>query len=380
MSDTVNIFITGDFAPTYRVLDLIQSGEYQLMYNDILPVIRKADIAITNLEVPLIEAGTPIKKTGPNLKAPIKSVEALRFAGFNMVTLANNHIMDFGWEGLRSTMEICKMHDIKYIGAGKDLSEAQAIRYIEFNDSVIAFVNITENEWSTTQGDEPGANPLNEIRQYYQVSEAKRNSNYVILIIHGGHEAYGLPSPRMKKLYRYFIDIGADAVIGHHTHCYSGHEVYNGMPIIYSLGNFIFDSRNFRNDSEWNRGCAVMLKFQNDKVDFELVPYRQCDKTVGVSLLNFNERKAFLEEAENKSLLIQDDKKLAIHFEKFVQSQAQLYFSFLEPIKNRFLLAAMNRGILPRLINSTQKRLLLNLIRSEAHRNILLDLLGLKNK
>jgi poly-gamma-glutamate synthesis protein (capsule biosynthesis protein) len=379
MSDTVNVFISGDFAPTYRVLDLIQSGEYQLMYNDILPIIRKADIAITNLEVPLIESGIPIKKTGPNLKAPIKSVEALCFAGFNMVTLANNHIMDYGWEGLRSTMEICKRHDIKYIGAGKDLTEAQAIRYLESNDSVIAFVNITENEWSTTQGDEPGANPLNEIGQYYQVSEAKRNSDYVILIIHGGHETYGLPSPRMKKLYRYFIDIGADAVIGHHTHCFSGHEVYNDMPIIYSLGNFIFDSPNFRNDSEWNRGCAVMLKIQNGKVDFELIPYKQCDKTVGVSLLCFDERKAFYEEAGNKSILIQDDKKLAMHFNKFVQSQIRLYSSFLEPIKNRFLLAAMNRGIMPRLINSKQKRLILNLIKAEAHRDILLNLLGLKN-
>ena len=376
MNDTINIFISGDFAPINRVNDLIQSEEYQLIYNDILPVIKCADIAITNLEVPLIEDGTPIKKTGPNLKAPVKSVEALKFAGFGLVTLANNHIMDYGWEGLKSTMEVCKKHEIDFIGAGENLTEAQNIKYIKTKGSVVAFINAAENEWSTTQGGEPGANPLNEISQFYQIEEAKENSDFVIVIVHGGHETYGLPSPRMKKLYRFFVDLGVDAVVGHHTHCFSGHEVYRGKPIFYSLGNFVFDSEKFRNNSDWNKGCAVVLKLKKNVADFDLIPFYQCNEKAGVSLFNEDDKITFLKDAESKTIIIQHDTLLAENFKKFVHRQSRMYLSFLEPIKNKYILAAMNRGILARLINSKQKRLLLNLIKAEAHRDILLNLLN----
>ena len=83
----------------------------------------------------------------------------------------------------------------------------------------------------------------------------------------------------------------------------------------------------------------------------------------------------FLKEAEKKTAIIQNDNELAASFEKFVQQQSRMYLSFLEPKKNKYLLAAMNRGILPRLINSSQKRLLFNLIKAEAHRDILIGLL-----
>lgn len=380
MNDTINIFISGDFAPINRVKDLIQSEEYQLIYNDILPVIQRADIAITNMEVPLIEDGTAIKKTGPNLKVPVKSVEALKFAGFNLVTLANNHIMDYGWEGLKSTIQLCSEHNIDIVGAGENLNEASKIKYLNCKGSTLAFINVAENEWSTTQGGEPGANPLNEISLYYQIEEAKENSDFVILIVHGGHETYGLPSPRMKKLYRYFVDLGADAVVGHHTHCFSGHEVYKGKPVIYSLGNFIFDNPNYRDKSNWNKGCAVILKLTDNKIDFELVPFYQCDEKAGVRLFSEDEKIAFFKVTETKTAVIQNDNELAAGFEKFVQQQSRMYFSFLEPIKNKYLLAAMNRGILPRLINNAQRRLLLNLINAEAHRDILINLLKGKNQ
>ena len=376
MNETLNIFISGDFAPTYRVLDLIESGKYELIYNDILPFIKNADIAITNLEVPLIESGTAFQKTGPNLKAPVKSVEALKYAGFNMVTLANNHIMDYGWDGLKSTMTVCEKHDIEYVGVGENLNEAIKIKYINHQGYVLAFINAAENEWSTTDGDEPGANPLNEINQYYQIAEAKKNADFVILIMHGGHETYDLPSPRMKKLYRYFIDLGADAVVGHHTHCFSGHEVYHGKPIFYSLGNFVFDSEKFRNNSDWNKGCAVLLKLKKNVTDFDLIPFYQCNEKAGVSLFNEDDKITFLKDAESKTIIIQNDTLLAENFKKFVQRQSRMYLSFLEPIKNKYILAAMNRGILARLINSKQKRLLLNLIKAEAHRDILISLLN----
>ena len=376
MSEEIKIFISGDFAPTERVAQLITSGEYAKIYNDILPVIQDADISITNLELPLVENGTPIAKTGPNIKASPKSIEALTFAGFNMVTLANNHIMDYGSKGLFSTMQLCKDNGIDYIGVGKNLKEASKVKYIDCKDQKIAFINLAENEWSTTHGSEPGANPLNEINQYYQIIEAKENADYVILIVHGGHETYGLPSPRMKKLYRYFVDLGVDAVVGHHTHCYSGHEVFKGKPIFYSLGNFIFDRIKYSNSSDWNIGCAVTLNIIDNKIDFELHPYYQCNQTVGITLFTDNEKSAFIVDAERKTAIIQNDKELDLHFNDFVLRQERMYFSYLEPLKNKYLLAAMNRSLLPRLIGKRQRRLLLNLIKAEAHKDILVRLLS----
>lgn len=376
----MDIFISGDFAPQLRVNKIIQKKEFDKLYNDMLPLIKGADIAITNLEAPLIEGGTPIAKTGPNLKSPLNSIEALKYGGFKMVTLANNHIMDYGEEGLYSTMEICKNNNIETIGAGNSLENAKKIKYKESKGKQIAFINVAENEWATTQGNEAGANPLDEVGIFYSINEAKQNADIIILIIHGGHETYELPSPRMKKLYRYFIDLGVDAVVGHHTHCFSGHEVYKNKLIVYSLGNFIFDNLHNRTNTSWNKGTAVMLSISNsNKVDFKFHPFYQCNEKVGITLFNTKENDEFKDEANTKTKKIQDDRLLQLEFEKFMNSQKRMYKSFLEPTRNKYILAAMNRGLLPRFIKGKKKNLLLNIIRCEAHRDIVEYILSKNN-
>ena len=373
-NEPFNIFISGDFAPRMRVNEVIKYGDYQLLYNDILPLIKDADIAITNLESPLLENGTPIAKTGPNLKAPIKSIEALKFAEFDMVTLANNHMMDYGQKGLFSTIKICEENQIKHIGAGANLEEAKQIQYVNVKGQRVAFINCCENEWSTTQGEEPGCNPLNEVGIYYQIIEAKKNAAFIILIIHGGHETYEYPSPRMKKLYRWFVDLGIDAVIGHHTHCFSGYEIYKGKPIVYSLGNFIFDSD--KRKSSWNIGAAAMVTIQESKIDLDLFPFAQCDDTVGVHLFDEKKKEEWLANEQIKTGQIQDDKLLYDKFKGFAAKQERLYRGYLEPKSPSWVLAAKNRGWLPRRISGAKRLLYQNIIRAEAHRDILLELLS----
>lgn len=372
--NSIRIFISGDFAPRYRVNESIEKGEYAQLYGDILPVIQDADYAITNLEAPLIENGTPIAKTGPNIKAPIKSIEALKFAGFDMVTLANNHIMDYATEGLFSTIDICEKNNIAHIGAGKNLKDASKVKYVTIKGKIIAFINVTENEWSTTNGSHPGANPVNEISIYYQIQEAKQNSDYIILIIHGGHETYELPSLRMKKMYRWFVDLGVDAVVGHHTHCFSGDEIYKGKPIIYSLGNFIFDHQSNCNSS-WNEGVVVTLTIAENDIDYKLHPFYQCNENVGITLFSEIKVNEFEVSRKEKTMAIQSDDNLEKEFLSFVQKRSKLYMTYLEPIKNKYLLFLINRGVLPRFVKGAYKHLLLNIIRTEAHRDIILKLL-----
>ena len=373
-NETINIFVSGDFAPTIRVNEVISKGDYHLLYNDILPIIKEADIAITNLESPLIDGGKPIAKTGPNLKAPVKSIDAVKFAGFDMVTLANNHMMDYGDEGLLSTMQTCDNAGIRHIGAGSNLEEAKKIEYFNVKDNCIAFINCCENEWSTTQGDYPGCNPLGEVALFYQIQEAKSNSDYIVLIIHGGHETYDYPSIRMKKLYRWFIDLGVDAVVGHHTHCFSGYEIYKGKPVIYSLGNFIFDSS--KRKSLWNVGAAVVLSMSETGISMRLLPFTQCDDVVGVKLFGKDEKEAWLKQEAQKSEQIQDDTILERKFEKFASKLSNQYRGFLEPNTSSLILYAKNRGLLPRKIKGKKRLLVWDIIRAEAHRDILLTILS----
>ena len=96
----------------------------------------------------------------------------------------------------------------------------------------IAILNFCENEWSIAEDDSPGANPMDIIDNTNHIREAKASHDKVIVIVHGGHEYYNLPSPRMQKQYRFYADQDADIVVGHNTHCISGSEMYKGVELL----------------------------------------------------------------------------------------------------------------------------------------------------
>lgn len=374
MEKTAQILITGDFYGGKRIENLLLRKDYDQIFNDFLPIIRKADIAITNLEAPLLNSGQPIEKTGPVIKAVPETIEAIKYAGFNLLTLANNHIMDYGAEGLQSTLNLSENKDIATVGAGENIEKAAQTYFKEVNGIIIAIINIAENEWSTTNGNNPGAHPLNPVANYYKIKEAREKSDFVIVIVHGGHEMYHLPSPRMKETYRFFADSGADAVVGHHTHCYSGYELYNEKPIFYSLGNFLFESSTQKSDS-WHTGFAVLLSLSKAKnVSFELIPYRQSNPYVGVNLLK--DKQPFNDKIAKLNSIIQDDVLLIKEFNSFIKKElAKTYKAFLEPISMKPIRLLQKIGVLPSLLNKKKKRLYLNLIRCEAHRDVVTKLL-----
>lgn len=374
MPDKIKILITGDFYAGGRIENLIQAGNYAEIFNDFLPIIKHNDIAITNLESAVTEADNTLSKTGPAIKSSPKTVEALKFAGFNTVTLANNHIMDYGVTGLNDTIQHCIKNDIQYLGAGNNYDEASKIQFISKQDKKLAFINIAENEWSTTHGKEPGANPLDPVSNFYTIQTAKQKADYVFVIIHGGHEMHSLPSLQMKKTYRFFVDAGASAVIGHHTHCVSGFEMYKNSPIFYSLGNFIFDNPHYRN-SKWNYGMAVQFSIKHNGLTFKLFPYEQCNKIPGSFLLTNDKLYEFNIEFDRLSKIIEDNNLLTKEFDNYCRSVSRSYNAFLEPLSNKYLHALQNRGLFPSLLRDRKRKLLLNLIRCEAHRDVVMRLL-----
>src|SRR5690606_30821804 len=140
-----------------------------------------------------------ILKTGPHLKADKDStLSVLKTLNIDLVTLANNHVLDYDEQGVLDTLVFCKENSIVTVGAGKNKEEAASVFYIDSPQGKIAIINIAENEWASATDTTAGANGMDLIDNIKQIQEAKSKSNFVFVIVHGGHEYYNLPSPRMQ--------------------------------------------------------------------------------------------------------------------------------------------------------------------------------------
>ena len=216
------ILIAGDFCQRYRIDEAIKKRLYGDLFDEVKTIIETADYSIVNFEFPIILDSTnakPILKCGPNLQGTKEAVDAVKYAGFNCCTLANNHILDQGEQCCLDTKNELEKAGIDTVGVGSNLEDAASILYKEIRGETLAIINCCEHEFSIATDTTIGANPLNHIQQYYRIQEARSKADYVLVIVHGGHEHCQLPSPEMQETYRFFIDSGADAVVNHHQHC-----------------------------------------------------------------------------------------------------------------------------------------------------------------
>lgn len=372
----MKVLIAGDFCPRERVIEAFDKEDYASVLADVKELTAASDLSIVNLECPVVTGSAkPIEKKGPNLHCSSQGVKALQYIGFNCVTLANNHFFDYGEEGVKETINTLDGYNIEHVGGGMNLEEASRIFYKNVGGKRLAVINCCENEFSIATDTTAGCNPLNPVKQYYAIQEASQHADWVLIIVHGGHEHFRLPSPRMVETYRFFIDAGADAVVNHHQHCFSGYEVYQGKPIIYGLGNFCFDNKRHRDDF-WNYGYMVEVKFDSVSPDFSIYPYRQCGDKPRVELLN---RDAFSDALSEINTTISDSQKLSKAVDAYYDSVGKQYESVFEPIYNKYFLAARYRNLLPSLISKKRKLAASNYVRCEAHRDILLHFLQIKS-
>lgn len=370
----MKIIIAGDYVPQYRVLRLIQEKKYEEVFASVKDLTSTVDYSIVNLECPYVpnDDTEPIIKTGPNLKCEIpEMMDSIKWMGFDCVTLANNHFRDYGQVGVENTISVCKKSEIEYVGGGLSLNEAERTLYKNIKGKVLAIINCCEHEWSIAKNDRGGSNPLNPIKQYYSIQEAKHKADYVIVIVHGGAELYNLPLPRMKETYRFFVDAGADLVINHHQHCFSGYEVYNGKTIFYGLGNFCFDRQNAKDC--WYEGYMVLINFKEENIDFTLIPYEQCKSKPVITILNHRE------EFDNRIMqlnnIISDDELLLDSFHGLSAKRKSSIKSMLEPYRSFITKALFSRGLLPSFATPLKLKYLLGHIQCESHKDVMNDCL-----
>ena len=184
------------------------------------------------------------------------------------------------------TLRLLAENGIASVGAGRNLDEARQPLFIEQNGTRVAVLALAEHEFGTATPSAPGANPLEPLRNISQIREAARQADIVIVLIHGGNEFLPVPAPRVIDTYRAFAEAGASAVIGGHTHCPQGFELWHGVPIVYSLGNLLFDIDSTglpQGGYNWWTGLSVRIDFGPEcAVGLEVIPhhFRPCGEAV----------------------------------------------------------------------------------------------------
>ncbi len=271
----LSILFGGDFCPRLRTEKIILDGVVKQVFGNSLPVFHDKDLSVINLEAPLTRANSPIKKSGPNIKLDPKCIDALKYADLDIAILANNHICDYGERGVYETLDILKDNGIMSVGAGKNMFDAAKPLILEEKGRKIAFLAFAETEFNIPGKDSPGANMLDPLKNIKQIQNVSSETDITIVLVHGGNEYNPIPSPRMRQTYRAFADAGASAVVCGHTHCPQGIEKWNGVPIIYSMGNLLMDARKkMEPDSLWWTGYMVKIGFAEKRIsNLDIIPY-----------------------------------------------------------------------------------------------------------
>lgn len=374
-----DILITGDiYLGDEMVQPLACEGDADKLFGQLTTLLKESSLSVGNLESPLTEGGEKIQKKGPYLKADPIAIKVLKNAGFDLLTLANNHILDYGYTGLESTLETCDKAGLSHVGAGLNPKSARKFYKTTIRSHSVILLNFAENEFANVGNQSFGANPLDLINNQLDIQEAKKMADYVVVILHGGREHFPLPSPQFRKTLRYYADSGANAVLAHHTHCVSGYEVYKDVPIFYGLGNCLFNNLNGQNRPLWNTGLAVGLSIEKGGgIIFELHPFSQFQgNTVGLRLMLSEEKAEFLREQEALNSIISNEDELNVKWENYISQQRNHYVNNLL-IGNSLLKKFINRKLLPDSIvyNKEYITTCINLIQCESHREILLGAL-----
>ena len=244
----------GDIMMGNGVETMIKRYEVKFPFQHVSSILKNSDITFGNLEAPLtnetnkavLDYTKIIDKplvidgkvfTNVYCRAIPSSVEGLVYAGFDVVSLANNHILDYSATGLFDTMKILSEHNIKYVGAGKNIDDAKKPVIIQVKNMKVGFLAYSDVYLASKQ--KPGVASTKYIRK--DIKNLKDKVDIIVVSIHGGMCIVDHPLPDEIKMMHSIIDSGASLILRHHPHVIQGIEHYNKGVIVYSLGNFVFD-------------------------------------------------------------------------------------------------------------------------------------------
>ena len=269
-------------------------------------------------------------------------------------------------------MELLSNHDIKYVGAGKDLLNAANPVFIEKEGMKIGFYACAENEFSIAEENTPGANPFDPLQSLDHIVSIKSNCDFLIILYHGGKEHYRYPSPNLQKVCRKMVEKGADLVLCQHSHCIGAYETYSDKTIVYGQGNFLFDRSN---NEYWLTSLLIKITF-GDNMAIDYIPI--CKKGNGVEIPEPHVSQAILNDLFTRSEHISLPGFIESEYEKYCRINGPYYLRNIAgfgKILQKFD-SVLNNNISRIIYSSSKLTRLQNIIECEAHRELILKYLN----
>lgn len=364
--------IGADLVPTNSNSDLFISADIEsLIGKELKELFEEAAFRLFNLEVPLTDVLTPIPKCGPNLVSSAECVNGYKAMGIDALTLANNHILDQGEQGLDSTISLLTKSGIRFFGAGKNVDEASKPLYFDFAGKKIGVIGYCQHEFSVATENRGGANLFDPIDSFDCIGDVSRQCDYLVVLYHGGMEHYRYPTPYLQKISRKMIEKGASLVVCQHSHCVGTIEEYLDGTIVYGQGNFLFDHQN---NEFWATGILIKI---DDNFDITYLPIQKVENRVRIAEESVSDEvlKGLAERTEE----IKQNGFIKKKFDEFSEKQVNSYLGMFggnESVIYRGLNKLLNNSLRRLRVKSkyknTQRLMLRNYIECEAHREVII--------
>ena len=286
----IRLLFAGDLYLTELLQDKYRrTGIQAAATEELLTFLQEGDLFILNQEFPFGTTGEAMEEKEYTFRVPPDLVSVPVDLGVDLVTLANNHILDFGRGPLTETLEALDGAGIAHVGAGEDLDAAKALKTFEIQGKTLGFLGasrvIPEGSWNASRYNSGVFTTYDATQLVEEIRKAKESCDFVVVLVHWGIERNTFPEDYQKTLACQYIDAGADVVIGSHPHVLQGIEYYQGRPIFYSLGNFIFSNGPYES-------IVVELELTGDETRVRVIPCASEGNQMGLlsDKLNYYQR------------------------------------------------------------------------------------------
>lgn len=307
--------------------DVRIDNEHLLLGEELRNELQNSDVNVMNYEAPIKASNySLLQKSGPRLSQNEQVIETLVQSGFNVISMANNHAMDYGEESLLYTKSLLEKHNCLTLGAGS-WEDAYQIKYVEKHGVRIGFLAVTQHEFGVLDEEYNGKDQVGTAWMLHPcidelIVEGRKQCDYLFVLPHAGIENEYYPLPELRTLYRHWINMGADGVFASHPHTPQGWEMYNNKPICYSLGNFCFENHSASLPPYWNYGLVaqVILDKEGAKLVMKSVAFDQA-----TCILNSTEDDEFCQHVREVMSILHDDKKYMEEVNSYCMRLQDLY-------------------------------------------------------
>ena len=336
MEQVFRIVIAGDLIPSWTNIDLYKTGDASKIFSEeVVNIFCNADFSVVNLEGVLTNSKIEQRKIGPNIKAPISTINGIKKLGVKAVALANNHITDYGNEGYVDTISVLKNNGIAYFGAGANSSQITTHVSIKYGGGKLCVYNVSETFFNVPDEHHVGVNVYDEWLVLNEIKQLKATHDYLIVIYHGGAENFRYPTPQTRKRFYRMAECGADLITAQHTHCIGCEEFYGGSYLLYGQGNFSFA----RMRKAMNREGIVLEVIFDGKITIKKhrVEMRENDCLVYSSVQNWNDLSERSAKINDEEFIVGEYQKNSLAYQRFISRYLYSYQGLTARILHKIL-------------------------------------------